>query len=230
MQGKADFAVHSVKDLGVVPIPGLLLGAICAREDARDAYLSKKFLTFGALPEGACVGTSSPRRACQLKEKRPDLHIELLRGNVGTRLAKLDKGQYDAIILAMAGLIRLGLVSQVTHPFSVHEMIPAIGQGAIGIECRADDTALQALLLHVHDDVTGRCVRAERAFNAYLGGDCFTPLAAHATCEGTQLHMAAMWGDVSGTPCYRVQVAGSAATPEQVGESAAKEIERLRQS
>lgn len=170
LDGRADLAVHSMKDVPMALPEGLTLAVICEREDPLDAFVSNHFEKFADLPQGARVGTSSLRRKSQILKQRPDLQIIDLRGNVGTRLSKLDDGQYDAIILASAGLKRLGLEERIRHCIEPSVSLPAVGQGALGLECRADDQEVLALiqpLLHTETDV---CVRAERAFNAYLEG------------------------------------------------------------
>lgn len=178
LDGRADLAVHSMKDVPMALPEGLTLAVICEREDPLDAFVSNHFEKFADLPQGARVGTSSLRRKSQILKQRPDLQIIDLRGNVGTRLSKLDDGQYDAIILASAGLKRLGLEERIRHCIEPSVSLPAVGQGALGLECRADDQDVLALiqpLLHTETDV---CVRAERAFNAYLEGGCQVPIAA----------------------------------------------------
>ena len=180
-EGRADLAVHSLKDVPMEMPEGFTLAAVLEREDPRDAFVSPRYESLSALPHGACVGTSSLRRVVMLRALRPDLRIEPLRGNLDTRLRKLDEGQYDAIVLAAAGLKRLGLASRIRAIFSTEEMIPAAGQGALGIETRADDAPLtQGLGTLVHTP-TWLSVHAERAVSRALGGSCSMPLAAHAT-------------------------------------------------
>lgn len=167
---EADIAVHSMKDVPMQFPEGLGLAVICKREDPRDAFVSNSYRTFSELPQGAVVGTSSLRRQCQLKALRPDLDIRSLRGNVGTRLSKLDNGDYDAIILASAGLIRLGLADRIASFIEVEQSLPAAGQGAVGIECRTDDVQVKQLLAPLADAETTCCVLAERAMNNRLQG------------------------------------------------------------
>lgn len=174
---RADLAVHSMKDVPVSFPEGLMLGAICARHSPYDALISPHFSHLESLPIGARIGTSSLRRQSQLLALRPDLNVETLRGNIHTRIEKVDRGECDAIILAAAGLLRMKLDARIRHVFEPHEMLPACGQGALGIECRADDAALHALLLPLNDSLTAECVTAERKVNALLGGNCHTPLA-----------------------------------------------------
>ncbi len=176
---RADLAVHSMKDVPVAFPSGLSLAAICARHNPFDALVSPLYDNVNSLPLGAIVGTSSLRRQSQLLALRPDLVVHGLRGNIHTRLEKMDKGEYQAIILAAAGLERMGLQSRIRQQFGPDEMLPACGQGALGIECRTDDEAVQALLLPLNDSLTTRCVYAERRVNALLGGNCHTPLAVY---------------------------------------------------
>jgi hydroxymethylbilane synthase len=193
-EGHADLAVHSLKDVPMDLPPGFALAAVLEREDPRDAWVSPRYATLADLPRGACVGTSSLRRLAQLTASRPDLRIEPLRGNLDTRLRKLDEGQYDAIVLAAAGLVRLGLSERIRMRFDVEQMLPAAGQGALGIEVRADDTGLRELLASLIHAPTWLAVHAERAVSRGLGGSCSMPLAAHATWQGEILHLAAALG------------------------------------
>ena len=192
--GAADLAVHSLKDVPMDLPPGFALAAVLEREDPRDALVSPRYATLADLPQGACVGTSSLRRVAQLVAQRPDLRIEPLRGNVDTRLRKLDEGQYDAIVLAAAGLVRLGLAERIRTRFDAAQMLPAAGQGALGIEVRADDAPLREALAHLIDRPTWLAVHAERAVSRGLGGSCSMPLAAHAIWHGDRLHLAAALG------------------------------------
>ncbi len=180
LERRADIAVHSMKDVPMNLPDGLSLPIICEREDPSDAFVSPTFTHINELPIGATVGTSSLRRRCQLQAMRPDLKILDLRGNVGTRLNKLDDGQYDAIILASAGLKRLGLTERIRHALDMKLCLPAVGQGALGIECRADDYAILELLRPLHDEQTACCVQAERAMNHRLMGGCQVPIAGFA--------------------------------------------------
>ncbi|GGY09019.1 hydroxymethylbilane synthase [Paludibacterium paludis] len=187
MEGRADLAVHSIKDVPMTLPEGFALAAICEREDPRDAFVSNRHAALADLPEGAVVGTSSLRREAQLRHRFPHLRILPLRGNVQTRLAKLDNGEYDAIILAAAGLKRLGLGERIRHELAVEESLPAPGQGALGIEIRADRADLAALLMPLNDPDTHACVSAERALSRALGGSCQIPLGAYATLDGETL-------------------------------------------
>jgi hydroxymethylbilane synthase len=180
LEGRADFAVHSIKDMpGRLP-PGLALACVPGREDPRDVLVAPRHSTLDALPRGARVGTSSLRRAVAIAARRPDLQVVPIRGNVDTRLRKVDAGECDAIVLARAGLVRLGLDARATEVLSADVSLPAPGQGALGIECRADDADVRAVLSRVHDSVVGVCVAAERGVLEAVGGDCKTPLGAFA--------------------------------------------------
>lgn len=182
-EGRADLAVHSLKDVPMDMPSGFALAAVAKREDPRDALVSSRYTALAQLPKGAVVGTSSLRREAQLRERYPHLVIEPLRGNVNTRLRKLDEGQYDAIILAAAGLIRLGFGARIAAFLDVEDSLPAVGQGALGLECRADRSDVIAALAPLIDSDTLLAVSAERAFSRALGGSCQTPLAAHAVRE-----------------------------------------------
>jgi hydroxymethylbilane synthase len=192
---RADLAVHSLKDVPMDLPDGFALAAVLEREDPRDAFVSPRFAGLDALPHGAVVGTSSLRRVVQLAARRPDLAIEPLRGNLDTRLRKLDEGGYDAIVLAAAGLMRLGLAERIAERFEPEQMLPAAGQGALGIEVRTDDAALRAALATLTDVPAWLAVHAERAVSRGLGGSCSVPLAAHATWNGDQLTLHAALGD-----------------------------------
>ena len=195
----ADIAVHSMKDVPMQFPKGLSLSVICKREDPRDAFVSNKYQSLDELPQGSIVGTSSLRRQCQLKQLRPDLDIRSLRGNVGTRLTKLDNGDYDAIILAAAGLIRLGMPNRITSFIETAQFLPAAGQGAVGIECRTDDAAVQALLAPLADPETTACVLAERAMNAHLQGGCQVPIGGYAVLENGHIYLRALVGALDGS-------------------------------
>lgn len=224
LRGEADIAVHSVKDLAAKTLPDLQLAAILERADPRDALLSSKFASLDALPEGAVVGTASPRRQSQLLAYRSDLSIKLLRGNLETRLKKLASQQYDAIILAVAGLQRLDLTDKITEYLTPEILLPAIGQGAIGVECRAADVVTQALLSPLNHVVTAACVRAERAVNARLGGDCFTPIAAWATCNNDYITLKARVGSLNGKTLLTATAGGLWHEAETIGASAAQSL------
>lgn len=224
LAGEADIAVHSMKDVPVGFPEGLHLAVILARENPYDALLSGRYASLAELPEGARVGTSSLRRQCQLAERRPDLRIESLRGNVNTRLAKLDAGQYDAIILAAAGLIRLGLESRIRCVLSPDESLPAIGQGAIGIECRIEDERVHELIAPLADPETTDRVLAERAMNARLQGGCQIPIAGHAVIEGDMLILKGLVGSVDGKRVLRAQAQGPRAEAEAIGVRVAEDL------
>jgi hydroxymethylbilane synthase len=194
-EGRADLAVHSLKDVPMELPAGFELACVMEREDPRDALVSGKYATLADLPQGAVVGTSSLRRVVLLRALRPDLKIEPLRGNLDTRLRKLDDGQYDAIVLASAGLKRLGLGARIRQLFEPAEMLPAAGQGALGIEIRTGRPDLAAALAPLAHQQTWLCVAAERAVSRAMGGSCSMPLAAHAHFDGEYLQLAAAWGD-----------------------------------
>ena len=221
LDGRADIAVHSMKDVPVEFPDGLGLTTICEREDPADAFVSNTYATLDALPKGAIVGTSSLRRRCQLLQVRPDLDIRDLRGNVGTRLGKLDAGQYDAIVLAAAGLIRLGLAARIRHKLEHTLSLPAAGQGAVGIECRQADAQVRALLAPLHHEPTALCVRAERALNAALQGGCQVPIAAFAVLTDNTLHLRGRVGDTDGSLLLRAEASASASQPEALGRQVA---------
>lgn len=187
MSKTADIAVHSMKDVPMAFPEGLGLYCVCEREDPRDAFVSNNYDSLAELPHGSIVGTSSLRRQAQILAQRPDLQINFLRGNVNTRLAKLDAGEYDAIILAAAGLLRLGFAERIRSSLDVSNNLPSGGQGAVGIECRSDDTAIHALLKPLHHADTNDRVTAERALNKHLNGGCQVPIACYAVLEGEQL-------------------------------------------
>lgn len=205
LRNEADIAVHSIKDMSVHETPGLMLGAILKREDPRDAFISPNYADIHSLPEGAVVGTASPRRSSLLLSVRPDIQIKLLRGNVDTRLAKIMHGEYDAIILAAAGLIRLNLQSHIRSYLSDTFFTPAIGQGAIGIECRENDVNIHALLSALHDEKTANCVLAERIVNRLLGGDCYTAIGAHAHYTNGEMHLAGVIASLDGKTILRAE-------------------------
>lgn len=192
LENKADFAVHSVKDMSAQETSGLTLTAIMEREDPRDAFVSEKHASLSALPAHAKVGTSSPRRVAELKIIRPDVEAALLRGNVPTRLQKLENSEFDAIILATAGLKRLGFEHKIKEYLNVDDFVPSIGQGALGIECRTDNLELMTMLSFLNHRETEICVRAERSVNQILGGDCYTPLGVYATIEKEEIFVRAL--------------------------------------
>jgi hydroxymethylbilane synthase len=197
-EGRADLAVHSLKDVPMELPPGFTLACVMEREDPRDAWVSNKFASLLDLPDGAVVGTSSLRRMALVRALRPDLKIEALRGNLDTRLRKLDEGLYDGIVLAAAGLKRLGLVERIRTVFEPVQMLPAAGQGALGIEVRAGRDDVIAALAPLMHQATWLAVSAERAVSRVMGGSCSMPLAAHAVFMGNSLHIDAAWGDPEG--------------------------------
>lgn len=221
---EADIAVHSMKDVPVELPEGLFLPVICEREDPRDAFVSNKYKSIDELPQGAVVGTSSLRRQCQLKRVRPDLKIIDLRGNVGSRLAKLDNGDYDAIILASAGLIRLELQSRITQFISSDVILPAIGQGAVGIECREGDAETLALISVLNHSETHTRVAAERALNHRLEGGCQVPIAGFAELKDNQIVMRALVGSTDGTQMITGEVSGPAEQAAALGTSLADDL------
>jgi len=224
MENEADIAVHSMKDVPMEFPEGLGLYCICEREDPRDAFVSNHFDDLDALPPGSVVGTSSLRRQAQLLARRPDLKIQFLRGNVNTRLAKLDAGEYDAIILAAAGLIRLGFGERIRSSISVDESLPAGGQGAVGIECRTTDSELHALLECLNHAPTATRVVAERALNKCLNGGCQVPIACYAVLEGDQLWLRGLVGQPDGTVLLRAEGRAPAADAEALGVQVAEAL------
>ncbi|QIO07553.1 hydroxymethylbilane synthase [Acinetobacter shaoyimingii] len=224
MDGRADLAVHSMKDVPMHLPEGLELAVICEREDPFDAFVSNHYKTFDDLPQGAKLGTSSLRRKCQILKKRPDLDVIDLRGNVGTRLSKLDDGQYDAIILASAGLKRLGLASRILHTLAPELSLPAVGQGALGLECRSNDQDVLDLIQPLMHAETNVCVRAERAFNAYLEGGCQVPIAGFATLNQGVLTLEGRVGSVDGKTLLKATQTSQPEDAEQLGISLAKAL------
>jgi hydroxymethylbilane synthase len=224
LSGRADLAVHSVKDVPVDLPAGLHLAAICEREDPRDAFVSGRYSGLDALPPGARVGTSSLRRQCQLKARRPDLEIISLRGNVNTRLAKLDAGEFDAVILAAAGLLRLGFGDRITAYLEPEVSLPAIGQGAVGIECRRDDREVNALLRALDHADTHTRIDAERAMNHRLEGGCQVPIAGHAILDGGALYLRGLVGEPDGSRVIRGEVRGPRADAARLGIALADDL------
>ncbi len=223
-EGRADIAVHSMKDVPVEFPEGFGLHAICIRENPFDAFVSNQFESLDDLPEGATVGTSSLRRQCQLKNLRPDLNIIDLRGNVNTRLAKLDDGQYDAIILAAAGLIRLDMADRIKQEIAAETSLPAVGQGAVGIECRNDDHDLISLLQALNHQETETRVLAERAMNAELQGGCQVPIGSFAEIIEGQIYLRGLVGSADGKKILRASATGAQADAEIIGRSVAKSL------
>jgi len=216
--------VHSMKDVPVEFPEGLHLAAILKREDPTDAFVSNRFSRLDDLPASARIGTSSLRRQCQIKQRFPDAEILQLRGNVNTRLAKLDAGDFDAIILASAGLIRLGMADRIKECLDPSLSLPAIGQGAIGIECRSDDNEINALLSALHDADTALCVRAERAMNARLQGGCQVPIAGFAEKHGERLFMRGLVGAPDGSLTYHSENWDALDQAENLGKKIAEDL------
>jgi hydroxymethylbilane synthase len=222
LRGDIDFAVHSLKDLPAAPPPGLVLAAFPPRDDARDVLVGRRPVTLATLPHGARVGTSSPRRRALLLSLRPDLCVELLRGNVDTRLRKLASEGWDAIVLAAAGLRRLGLAPEHCESLDPEVFVPAVGQGVLALEARADDRVTLARLARIDHAPTRACAEAERACLARLGASCNTPLAAHARLEGATLRLHAVVAGEDGRPLLRVSATASADEAERLGRDLAE--------
>jgi hydroxymethylbilane synthase len=215
--GTADIAVHSMKDVPMDLPPGFAIAAITERADPRDAFVSNEYAGFAALPAGSRVGTSSLRRESQIRARFPQLTVEPLRGNVQTRLKKLDDGQYAAIVLAAAGLKRLGLADRITAILTPEQSLPAPGQGALGIECRAERADLLALMRALHDPATDACVRAERALSRALAGNCQLPLGAFGELEGGRLRLRGFVASKDGKEFVRAELTADARDPEALG-------------
>ena len=224
--GEADIAVHSAKDVPMDLPEGFALAAILAREDPRDAFVSNAHARLEELPARAIVGTSSLRREAQLRSLFPQLEVRPLRGNVDTRLAKLDRGEYSAVVLAVAGLTRLGLAGRIRAVIDPEISLPAAGQGALAIECRAGRDDLVGLLAPLHDAATAACVRAERAVSRALAGSCQLPLAAYGQLTDSGLHLRGLVASPDGTQIVRAEVHGNAAEPEALGDALAAELRR----
>lgn len=221
LDGRIHLAVHSLKDLPVENSPGLTLGAIVGRADVRDVLIAENGRTLETLPQGAVVGTSSLRRQSQLRRRRPDLDVRSIRGNVETRIRKVHEGQYNATVLAAAGVTRLGLEANVAEWLPLETMLPAPGQGALAVQCRADDAETLRLLAAVHQPAVAAAVTAERAFLHALGGGCATPVAAYAVMENNRLQLTGYVGAVDGTNV--VTVTGSGIDSEELGQTLAQE-------
>jgi len=224
LETRADIAVHSMKDVPMEFPEGLGLSVICQREEPYDAFVANDYANLADLPEGATVGTSSLRRQCQLQQHRPDLNIKDLRGNVGTRLSKLDQGDYQAIILAAAGLLRLGLAQRITETLLSTQILPAGGQGAVGIECRQDDSDTMQLIQCLHHQSSATCVIAERAVNATLNGGCQVPIASFAELHANTLHLRALVGEPDGSVILRSEASGDSSRAEQMGVEVANQL------
>jgi hydroxymethylbilane synthase len=225
-EGRADLAVHSIKDVPMDLPQGFELTAISKREDPRDAFVSNKYPNLEALPAGARVGTSSLRRQAQLRARLPHLDVDTLRGNVNTRLRKLDEGQYDAILLAAAGLKRLGFDARITAILEPEQSLPAVGQGALGIEIRSGNPELAALLAPLNDPHTAACVLAERAMSRRLQGGCQAPIGGYAVVRDDRLHLRAFVADLEGICFFHATAEGPLDAPEGVGLAAAEDLIR----
>ncbi|SES83273.1 hydroxymethylbilane synthase [Thorsellia anophelis] len=221
---EADIAVHSMKDVPAEFPEGLMLGAICERENPQDAFVSNKFSLINELPSGSVIGTSSLRRQAQIKALRPDIIIKDLRGNVGTRLGKLDNEEYDAIILAAAGLIRLGLNDRIASLLEATDCLPAVGQGAVGIECRIEDERTRSYLEAINHKQTAICVLAERAFNHYLQGGCQVPIACHANLIDGTLSIDGLVASLDGRNVIKDTCSGDSLDYEILGQTLAKKL------
>ena len=224
LENRADIAVHSMKDVPVDFPPGLGLVTICPREDPRDAFVSNKFDNIASLPVGAVVGTSSLRRQCQLRAMRPDLIIKDLRGNVGTRLSKLDNNEYDAIILATAGLKRLGLENRISSVIEPEQILPAVGQGAVGIECLLDDEHVKKLLAPLGCTITTLRVLCERAMNNHLQGGCQVPIGSYAEINDGTIHLRALVGAPDGSEIIHKEITGPCEQAETLGINVAEQL------
>ncbi|MDX1442647.1 MAG: hydroxymethylbilane synthase [Gammaproteobacteria bacterium] len=224
LEGKADIAVHSMKDVTAEMPEGFVLPTVLERGDPCDALVSNKYSSLDELPEGARIGSSSLRRQCQLRANRPDFEVDTLRGNVGTRLSKLDAGEFDAIILAAAGLRRLGMEDRIAAVLPPEQSLPAVGQGTVGIECRADDAEVIALLEALNDAPTATRTRAERALNARLQGSCDVPLAGYAELAGDEIYLRALVGLPDGSRVIRGERRGAAEQAETIGRELAEEL------
>ena len=226
-EGRADIAVHSAKDVPMRLPPGFCLAAIAPREDPRDCLVSNSSASLEAFPAGSILGTSSLRREAQLRERYPALQVKPLRGNLDTRLAKLDRGECQGIVLAAAGLKRLGLAARIRAMLAPEESLPAPGQGALAIECREDRTALREQLAPLQDPASAACVRAERAVSRALFGDCKLPLAAYAVVTGTDLRLRALVAKPDGSRVVRAESNGPMTAPEELGEALAARLRAL---
>ncbi|WP_319531538.1 hydroxymethylbilane synthase [uncultured Cohaesibacter sp.] len=224
LDGRIDLAVHSTKDMPTVLPDGLELKVFLPREDVRDAFISRKYQSMSEMPSGAIVGTSSLRRQAMVKRLRPDLEVVMYRGNVQTRLEKLDKGVADATLLACAGLRRLGLASLASSPIEPEDFLPAVGQGAISIETRIGDDATKSLLSSIHDDKTERELACERAFLGALDGSCRTPIAGLAEVDGERLSFRGLVLLPDGSESYEIEEKGSVTAAEAIGQRAAEAL------
>ena len=224
LDGRADLAVHSMKDVPVDMTPDLHIPVMLSREDPSDAFVSPRYPDFRALPAGARIGTSSLRRKCQLRASRPDLQFPDLRGGVNSRLRKVHDGEYDAIVLASSGLMRLGLESEIKQRFDYQTLLPAVGQGALGVQCRQSDAAMQRLIEPMNDSETRLQVLAERAVNEELHGGCQVPIAAHATCNSEWLTVRGLVARLDGSMILHASAEGPLADAERLGATVADSL------
>jgi hydroxymethylbilane synthase len=224
LDGRADIAVHSMKDVPAYFPEGLELVAICEREDPRDAFVSNKYTHWSQLPKGAKIGTASLRRQAQIKALRPDLEVATLRGTVNTRLKRLDDGDFSAIILAAAGLLRLDMGTRISAYLDVNESLPAVGQGALGIECRVGDEQIQQWIRPLNHKETHQCVSAERALNRQLEGGCQVPIAGYATLNQQELTLRGMVGKSDGSVLLHGKIQGPASDAEKLGKALAEDL------
>lgn len=224
LDGRADIAVHSMKDVPATMTPELHLPVILDRGDPRDAYLSNRYASLAEIPAGGVVGSASLRRQCQIRAARPDVHVETLRGSVNTRLARLDEGRFDAIVLAASGLQRLGMDGRITRIMPPEESLPAVGQGALGIQCRVGDAAVEALITPLDDGDSHTRVAAERAMNRELEGSCQVPIGAYAQLDGDWLHLRGLVGEPDGTEVIRGEISGAAADADAIGSRLGRDL------
>ena len=224
LDGRADIAVHSMKDVPAAITPELHLPVIPDRADPRDAFLSVHYTSLADIPEGGLVGSASLRRQCQIRAARPDLRVETLRGSVNTRLAKLDEGQFDAIILAASGLQRLRMDARITRILPPEESLPAVGQGALGIQCRTGDDAVEALIAPLDHEHSHVRVAAERAMNRELEGSCQVPIGAYAELDGDRLHLRGLVGSPDGSEVIRGEITGTAAEADALGTALGRDL------
>jgi hydroxymethylbilane synthase len=224
LNGEADIAVHSMKDVTIDLPDELVMPVILKREDVRDVFISNNYKQIEDLPDGAVLGTSSLRRQSQVKALHPGIELKDLRGNVGTRLRKLDDGEYDAIMLAAAGIIRLGLKERITQLIPESVLLPAIGQGAIGIECRAGDTDVHELIAPLNDHETSLCVETERAFSRRLFGGCQLPIAGQASIKGNQINLVGLVARIDGSEVIKSELSGDIEKCDETGTTLAESL------
>ncbi len=224
LDGRTDIAVHSMKDVTVTLPDGLFIPVICPREDPTDAFVSNRYKSLGEMPEGAIVGSCSLRRRCQIQASYPHLEVRNLRGNVNTRLSRLDNGDYDALILATAGLKRLEFHDRIQQKLDTELCLPAVGQGAVGIECREGDETTLSLIQGLGDKTTTLALTAERAANERLGGGCHVPIAVHAEIQGDAMRVRGLVGELDGSKILRSEVTGSLSDAESLGHQVAESL------